>query len=57
MANGSETIQINMDVNPNLWANAKIQAIKEKIDLKDFVARAIRNELQRVTTEATSSKV
>ena len=44
-ANTKPTI---MEIAPELWKSAKIQAINEDISLKDFVARAIRNELERV---------
>lgn len=42
--------QVLFDVDEDLWASAKIQAIKEKIDLKDFVAQAIKNEIKRVVS-------
>ena len=44
-----------LDVDEDLWANAKIQAIREKIDLKDWVAKAIQEKLDRVPE--TASKV
>lgn len=43
--------QVLFDVDEDLWTEAKIQAIREKIDLRDFVARAIQNELQKVSAE------
>lgn len=39
---------IIMEINPELWQEAKIQAIRENINLRDFVARAIRNELNKL---------
>lgn len=47
---GINTKPTLMEVDPELWKLAKIQAVKESIHLKDFVARAIKNELQKVTS-------
>lgn len=45
--NGSkpETKSIYMEVDPELWTEAKIQAVKENIPLKEWVSQAIREKL------------
>jgi len=45
--------QFNIDVDEDLWASAKIEAIRQKIDLKEFVAQAIRNELEKAKEKET----
>lgn len=44
-----------VDVDEDLWREAKIQALREKMALQDWVAKALQNELQRSTVRANSS--
>jgi hypothetical protein len=44
------TKAILMEVDPALWQEAKIQSVRENIPLREFVTRAIRNELEKVAT-------
>ena len=38
-------------VDEDLWQKAKIQAVTENISLRDFVSRAIQNELNRIANK------
>ena len=40
----------SIKVDPELWKEVKIQAIREEIEVSEFMDRAIKRELQRVTT-------
>jgi len=44
-------VPVNFWVDEELWTNAKISAIKEKLSLKDFVARAILHEITNSESE------
>lgn len=37
-------------IDPNLWKEAKIEAIREDIDVSAFMERAVKKELDRVRT-------
>jgi predicted HicB family RNase H-like nuclease len=37
-----------LTIDESLWQKAKIQAVTEDITLREFVARAIQNELSKV---------
>ena len=43
-----KTKQVVMEVDSKLWQNAKIAAIKQNIPLRDFVARSIQNEINKL---------
>ncbi len=38
----------SIKVDPDLWKEAKIAAIKEDIDLSDLMERALKRELEKV---------
>ncbi len=38
----------SIKVDPELWKEAKIQAIREDIEVSEFTERAIKRELERV---------
>jgi len=40
----------SIKVDPELWKEVEIQAIREEIEVSEFMDRAIKRELQRVTT-------
>ena len=40
----------SIKVDPELWKEVKIQAIREEIEVSEFMDRAIRHELQKVKT-------
>lgn len=42
-----ETKPIIMEVDPELWTEAKIQAIRENKTLREYVSEAIREKLDR----------
>ena len=46
--NGNGEKQVVIDINEQLWSQAKIRASIENIPLKDYVARAIENENSKV---------
>lgn len=46
-----EVKQVNLKVDPKLWQQAKIQAIALGMDLKDYVAAAIREKLKQKGVE------
>lgn len=47
--------EVMFDCDEDVWAQAKAQAAREKIDLKDFVIRALKYELDR-TAELSLGK-
>lgn len=51
MQNTVNIQRIVMDVDSCLWRDAKIQAVKEGIDLRDFVMRSIKNELAKIESQ------
>jgi uncharacterized membrane protein len=52
MVVNAEVKQVVFDINEQLWLEAKSKAAIEDIPLKDWVARAIQNELEK-TREKT----
>ncbi len=40
-----ETKPVLVTINPELWKEAKIQAIRENLDLREWVAKTIRDAL------------
>lgn len=38
------------NIDPDLWHQARIEALKEQITVGDWVNRAIRNELERIAS-------
>ena len=47
VVNNSQISQVAFDVDDSLWANAKIQAIKKRMLLKDWLAEAIQEKIDR----------
>lgn len=40
-------IAVNVDVEEELWTNSKVQAVKRRILLKDWVAEALQEKIDR----------
>jgi predicted transcriptional regulator len=38
----------SIKVDPDLWKEVKIQAIREDVEMSEFMERALRRELERV---------
>ncbi len=47
VVNNSQVSQVAFDVDNSLWTNAKIQAIKRRMLLKDWLAEAIQEKINR----------
>lgn len=49
-----ETKPVLVEIAPELWDETKIAAIRQGIPLKEFVARALKNEIQRIESQQQS---
>jgi hypothetical protein len=45
--NKVKRVTTSIKIDPNLWKDAKIEAIKHDLDLSDFVENALKKELKR----------
>lgn len=45
---GKERVATSIKVEPELWKEARIQAIREDIEVSELVERALKRELERV---------
>jgi predicted HicB family RNase H-like nuclease len=47
MAKVKEKKNVNLKVDPDLWQAAKLAALKQGIELREFVSEALRDKLKK----------
>ena len=47
---------VNLRIDSELWHQAKVEAVKQNIDLQDFVANALREKLSKLQCQTETTK-